>query len=162
MAIQVLPQARSADQGSRREGAGSDFAFYCHVSTSRDSLMFGQAKVTQISREDWLKYYKRSGDDQPVIRVSVGDIEALALPDSRTSAVYVPCKPTVVPEDEAKRPFAVISEMNVNGAAKLKGVPLRQALTDVAYKMAAHTYELAECKAPRSFPKELPRYGAGV
>ncbi|MFC9464950.1 hypothetical protein [Streptomyces coelicoflavus] len=89
----------------------------------------------------------------------MGDIEALALTGSRaTSSVYVPCAPPSVPSYEASQPHAVIGETWVYGQAKATGEPLRQDLTDFAYQLAVHAYQLAECKAPRDFPKELPRY----
>jgi hypothetical protein len=52
----------------------------------------------------------------------------------------------------------VVGEAWLHGPAKAKGVALRQALTDFAYQVTQHAYASAECKAPRNFPKELPRY----
>ncbi|WP_225101296.1 hypothetical protein [Streptomyces sp. CoH27] len=70
----------------------------------------------------------------------------------------MPCTPPGVPGYNASRPYAVVGEARLQGPAKVKGVPLRQVLSDFAYQLAQHAYALAECKAPRNFPKELPRY----
>jgi hypothetical protein len=157
---QVLPGARSADSDSESRGVGANFSFRCHVGTSGDSSLSGEVSVRQLSLNDWLGYYRSSGGANRIIRVSVGDIEALAQidPDRTTSSVYVPCSPPAVPEYNAGRPYAVVVETYVYGSAKAKGIPLRQALTDFAYRLSEHAYKLAECKAPRDFPKELPRY----
>ncbi|MFF2509679.1 hypothetical protein [Streptomyces sp. NPDC058086] len=71
--------------------------------------------------------------------------------------MYVPCAPPGVPSYNASQPYAVVGEARI-GPAKATGVPLRQALTDFAYQLAKHAYKLAECKDPRGFPEELPRY----
>ncbi|MCX4435899.1 hypothetical protein [Streptomyces mirabilis] len=160
MVKSVLPSARSADSGSHNQGAGYDLTFWCHVTTTNDSSISGEARVQPTSREKWLAYYRGSGSQNRIIRVSVGEIEALAQvdPDADTSSVYVPCAPPGVPSYNASQPYAVVGEARTHGPAKATGVPLRQALTDFAYQLAKHAYKLAECKDPRDFPKELPRY----
>jgi hypothetical protein len=157
---QVLPNTRSADSGSKRQGAGNDLTFWCRVTTSGDASLSGEARVQQVSRDKWLDYYRGSGSQNRIIRVFVGDMEALAQIDSgeTTSSVYVPCMPPAVPAYNASRPYAVVGEARVYGSAKGKGVPLRQTLTDFAYQLTQHAYHLAECKNARDFPKELPRY----
>ncbi|MGW0770382.1 hypothetical protein [Streptomyces sp. NPDC002676] len=157
---QVLPNARSADSGSDSKGAGSDLTFWCDVTTSSHSLLSGQARVQPASRKEWLEHYQDSGEQNRIIRVSVGKIEALAQIDSSgaTSSVYVPCTPPRVPEYNAAEPYAVIGEAWINGPAKVKGVPLGQTLTDFAFQLTQHAYKLAECKGARDFPQELPRY----
>ena len=159
-AKQVLPNTRSADSSSKSQGAGDDLTFWCRVTTSGDSSLSGEARVQQVSRDKWLDYYRGSGGRHRIIRVSVGDIEALAQIDSgeTTSSVYVPCTPPAVPAYNASRPYAVVGEARVYGSAKAKGVPLRQTLTDFAYQLTQHAYRLAECKNARDFPKELSRY----
>ncbi|MGX4691709.1 hypothetical protein [Streptomyces sp. JNUCC 63] len=72
--------------------------------------------------------------------------------------MYVPCAPPGVPSYNASQPYAVVGEALVYGRAKVTGVPLHQALTDFAYQLTKHAYKLAECKAPRDFPEQLPRY----
>lgn len=44
------------------------------------------------------------------------------------------------------------------GESRASGAALRQAVTDFAYQLTKHAYELAECQAPRTLPEELPRY----
>lgn len=157
---QVLPGARSAGSDSGSRGVGANLTLRCHVATSGGSSLSGGASVRQLSLNDWIDYYRSSGGTNQIIRVSAGDIEALVQidPDGTTSSVYVPCSPPAVPEYNAGRPYAVVGETYVSGSAKAKGIPLRQALTDFAYRLSKHAYELAECKTPRDFPKDLPRY----
>lgn len=159
MVKQVLPRAQSADSGSDSQGAGDNLSFWCHVTTSDDVSLSGEARVQSVSQQQWLDNYRESGA-RHVIHVSVGDIEGLAQidPGTDTSSVYVPCVPPAVPSYNASEPYAVIGETRVYGSAKATGVPLRQALTDFAYQLSKRAYKLAECKAPRDFPAELPRY----
>ncbi len=157
---QVLPRARSADSGSDRQEAGRRLSFWCHVTTSDDDSLSGEARVVQVSRDKWLDDYRNAGGRHRVLRVSVGDVEALAQmgPDGDTSSVYVPCDPPGLGPDEASQPYAVVGETRTDGQARAAGVPLRQALTDFAYRLTEHAYKLAECDKPRDFPDELPRY----
>jgi hypothetical protein len=160
MVKEVLPKARSADSGSDTDGAGYKLSFRCHVTTSGDSTLSGEARVQPVSREQWLEHYRGAGGQNRVIRVSAGDVEAVARmdPDADTTSVYVPCVPPGVPSYNASQPYAVVGETRVDGAAGATGVPLRQALTDFAYQLSAHAYKLAECEGTRDFPAELPRY----
>ncbi|WP_306185880.1 hypothetical protein [Streptomyces sp. MK5] len=130
------------------------------MTTSSDSSLTGQARVQPASSGKWLKYYRGSGRQNPIIRVSTGGIEALALTGSgeATASVYVPCAPPSVPSYNASQPYAVIGEVRIDGRAKTAGMSLRQALTDFAYQLTEHAYKLAECRDHRAFPKELPRY----
>lgn len=157
---EALPKARSADTGSRAYGAGADLEFWCYVNTSGDSALSGRVRVQPLSQKEWLKYYRGAGGRNRVIRVSADDMEAVARvgPDETTTSVYVPCAPPGVPSYNASEPYAVVAETRVDGAAGAEGVPLRQTLTDFAYRLSRHAYELAECKAQRDFPAELPRY----
>jgi hypothetical protein len=157
---QALPKARSADTGSRTLGAGSDLELWCYVNTSGDSALSGEARVQPLSQEEWLEYYRGAGGQNRVIRLSAGDMEAVARidPDEDTTSVYVPCAPPSVPSYNASEPYAVVAETRVDGAAGAEGVPLRQTLTDFAYQLSRHAYELAECEPHRDFPAELPRY----
>ncbi|WP_405990434.1 hypothetical protein [Streptomyces sp. NBC_00986] len=72
--------------------------------------------------------------------------------------MYVPCTPLSVPSYNSSQPYSVVGETWVSNPANTKSMPLRQTLTDFAYQLAQHAYKLAECKEPRDFPKELPRY----
>ncbi|GGL11936.1 hypothetical protein GCM10010094_86090 [Streptomyces flaveus] len=71
------------------------------------------------------------------------------------------CAPPVVPSYNASAAYAVITEVSIGGDAKATGATLRQTLPDVAYRLTEHAYKLAECKAPRDFSEELPRYEDG-
>ncbi|WP_225840071.1 hypothetical protein [Streptomyces sp. NK08204] len=162
MVKQVLPNARSADSGSYSQGAGSDLSFGCHVSTTNHSWLSGKARVQPASPKEWLEYYRNPGDQNRIVRVSVGKIEALTQIDSSgdTASVYMPCTPPSVPEYNASESYAVVGEAWIKGPARVKGVPLGQTLTDFAYQLTQHAYKLAECKGARDFPEELPRYAA--
>ncbi|MBY8845636.1 hypothetical protein [Streptomyces sp. SP2-10] len=157
---QVLPNAQSAGSDSDRQGKGDRLRVWCKVTTSNDSLLSGRARVEPVSRRDWLAGYRESGQQQ-VVQISVGEIGALAQldPDTGASSVYVPCTPPEVPSYNASQPYAVVGEAWVHGPAKAKGAPLRQALTDFAYQLTRHAYDLAECKESRDLPEKLPRYG---
>lgn len=160
MVTRVLPNARSADEGSHSRGVGAGLSFSCYVTTSNDSGISGEARVQAASSQEWLKHYRETGGNKKVIRMSAGAVEALAQIDSEngTASVYVPCTPPAVPEYNASEPYAVIGEARVDGGTDITGRPLRQTLTDFAYRLTEHAYELAECKDARDFPEELPRY----
>nr|BFD84360.1 hypothetical protein StreXyl84_37610 [Streptomyces sp. Xyl84] len=163
MVTRVLPEARSAQEGSRREKAGSDLTFSCHVVTSDDASLLGKAEVRPVSRTAWLKSYRGAGGEKRLVRVSADGVEALARvgDEDPVSAVYVPCTPPTVPPYNASEEYAVATEVTVSTygkAAAVTGAALRQTLTDIAYRLTEHAYRLAECKAPRDFPEELPRY----
>ncbi|MFI6037597.1 hypothetical protein ACIBBD_26160 [Streptomyces sp. NPDC051315] len=157
---QVLPKARSAEDGSDRRGAGESFSFSCYVHTSNDSSLWGRADVEPVTREKWLESYRGSGDRNRIVSVSVDGIEALARLDDRNAVagVYVPCAPPVAADFNAPETYAVITEVGVDGDTEATGTALRQTLTDIAYRITERSYELAECKEARGFPVELPRY----
>ncbi|MEU0344691.1 hypothetical protein ABZ092_38630 [Streptomyces bobili] len=158
--VDVLPHARSAEEGSDQHNSGDNLTFYCHVVTSGDSSLWGRAQIRPVSKDKWLASYRDSGGDNRIIRVSVNGIEAVAQldPENTTAGVYVPCVPPVVPSYNTPEAYAVITEVSVGGDTKATGGALRQALTDVAYRLTEHAYELAECKDSRNFPEDLPRY----
>ncbi|MGW4343842.1 hypothetical protein ACWEL8_01890 [Streptomyces sp. NPDC004690] len=157
---QVLPRARSADTGSSDRSAEHGRTFSCYVTTSNHSSLSGGAQVQSTSREKWIESYRGSRGSGEIIRVTSGDIQAVAQMDSSagTSSVYIPCALPGVPSADASQSYAVVGEARVYGRAKASGVPLRQALTDFAYQLTRHAYELAECKNHRAFPEKLPRY----
>ncbi|MFJ3642481.1 hypothetical protein ACIPRD_22325 [Streptomyces sp. NPDC090108] len=158
---EVLPRARSADSGSDAQGAGDGFTFWCHVTTSDDVSLSGEAKVQPGSLDEWLDNYRGTGIRHRIIRVSAHGVEALAQtdPGAHTASVYVPCTPPGLTAKEASEPYAVVGETRTYGDARATGTPLHQALTDFAYRLTEHAYKLAGCKAHRDFPERLPRYG---
>ncbi|MFM9498809.1 hypothetical protein ACKI1Q_35060 [Streptomyces galilaeus] len=157
---QILPHSRSANDGSDRRGTGDDFSLSCYVTTSNDSSISGQADIRPISKDKWLESYHSGGRDDRIVHVSVQDIEAVAQldPEDIAAGVYVPCVPRVAPSYNASEVYAVIAEVGVAGDTKVTDAALRQALTDITYRLTERAYELAECKDPRDFPEELPRY----
>ncbi|MFI8238826.1 hypothetical protein ACIF83_16400 [Streptomyces sp. NPDC085866] len=163
--VQVLPQARSAEEASMHQNAGDDFTFYCHVVTSSASSLWGETRVRPVSKADWLESYRGSGGDKRIIRASADGIEAVAQldPEDGVAAVYVPCAPPAVPSSDASEDYAVITEVSVRTYEdpKATGTALGQTLTDIAYQLTEHAYKLAECKESRDFPAKLPRYKDG-
>ncbi|MFF2212532.1 hypothetical protein [Streptomyces antibioticus] len=159
--IRALPKTRSAEESATRQGVGQDLHFSCQVYTSGEPFLTGWVDVERASPQAWLRYYGADvGDD--AVRVSVDGIEALAkLNASGRASVYIPCAPKGVQADESSRPYAIIAEANVIAAEEEAGAAVRQAVTDVAYQLAKHSYKLVECQAPRGFPDELPRYTNG-
>ncbi|MFE9678621.1 hypothetical protein ACFYO5_31685 [Streptomyces sp. NPDC006259] len=160
MVTQLLPQARSAKDGSDRRGTGDDFSFSCYVTTSNDSSISGQVDIRPISKDEWVKNYQGDGEDHSTVRISAKGVEAVAQlnADSPAAGVYVSCIPPVIPSYNASKPYAVVTEVTVAGDTKATGSGLRQALTDIAYRLTKHAYELAECKDSHHFPEDLPRY----
>ncbi|MFI1724868.1 hypothetical protein [Streptomyces sp. NPDC020489] len=160
LATKVLPPARSADEGFKRQNSGDDLTFYCHVDTSNDSSLWSEAKVQPLSKADWLESLQGSSGRDRIIRTSVDGIEAVAKLDTEHAAVYVSCSPPGVPSYNTPEDYAVTTRVEANGDLNMTGTALRQTLTDFAYQVTKHTYELADCKGSRDFPKELPRYEA--
>ncbi|MEU8992133.1 hypothetical protein AB0C98_38140 [Streptomyces sp. NPDC048558] len=159
--IQVLPSARSAEEGSKRGNPGDDQVFSCNVATSGDSSLLGRSWVRPVSKADWLESYGGSGGNSQVIHTSVGGIEALAQLDTEQAAVYVPCVSPALSSDNASDDYAVITRLEAGGDLKATGAALRQNLTDIAYQLTKHAYKLAKCQGSRDFPGELPRYEDG-
>ncbi|MEU9438778.1 hypothetical protein [Streptomyces sp. NPDC048252] len=157
--IRTLPRTRTAEEGASRRREGRDLMFSCHIYTSADSVLSGMARIEDASMQQWLNHYGAStGSD--AVRVSANGIEALAKLDSESgsSSVYVPCVPLGARVEDANESYAIITEAGVVGDSKVSGAALRQAVTDFAYQVTKHTYELAECQDPRTFPEDLPRY----
>ncbi|MBY8870027.1 hypothetical protein [Streptomyces sennicomposti] len=98
-------------------------------------------------------------------------MEAVTEVDSEggESGVYVPCAPPGVPPEYASEDYAIVTDVYAHTYERsgdtgdgqhveVTDTALHQALTDMAYRLTGHAYEPAECKAPRAFPEELPRY----
>lgn len=160
--VRALPSTRTAEEGANRRHEGDDLTFSCYLYTSADSILSGMAKVEDASVQQWLNHYGAS-TGREAIRVSAGGVEALAELDSNsgTSSVYIPCVPRGVRAEDANESYAISSEASVIGDSRVSGAALRQAVTDFAYQLTKHTYELAECQAPRTLPDELPHYEEG-
>ncbi|MEU3890020.1 hypothetical protein [Streptomyces sp. NPDC029041] len=157
--IRTLPRTRTADEGASQRHERENIMFSCHIHTSAGSILSGMARVEDASVRQWLNHYGTStrGD---AVHVSVGDVEALAELDSSSgsSSVYIPCVPRGVRAKDANESYAIIAEAGVIGHGRVSGATLRQAVTDFTYQLTKHTYELAECQNPRTFPEKLPRY----
>lgn len=159
--IRALPDSRSAEQGARMNGSGTEFTFTCHITTSGDSVLSGEAKIQDVSERTWVDFYgSHAGTD--VIRSSADGVEALAQLDNRhsTASVYVPCVPRGVKADAASESYALVTEARAIGETRSTGTSLRQAVTDFAYQLTRRAYELGECQNARALPAGLPRYKA--
>lgn len=158
--VRTLPSTRTAEEGASRRHEGDDLMFSCHIYTSADSILSGMAKVEDASVQQWLNHYGAS-TDRGAVRVSADGVEALAEFDSNSgvSSIYVPCVPRGVRAEDANESYAITAEASVIGDGRVSGAALRQAVTDFAYQLTKHTYELAECQASRRLPEALPRYG---
>jgi hypothetical protein len=157
--IRTLPSTRTADESAERQGEGEDSEFHCRIYTSADSILSGMARVQNASPKAWLDHYGvYAGSD--TVRASADGVEALAQLDSDSgrSSVYVPCVPREIKAGDASETYAIITEADVVGEGRVSGTALRQAVTDFAYQLTKHVYEVAECQDPRDFPEELPRY----
>lgn len=157
--IRTLPRTRTAEEGANRRHEGEDLMFSCHIYTSADSILSGMARVEDASVQQWLSHYGASTHGGAV-RVSADGVAALARldSDSGSSSIYVPCTPRGVRAEDATESYAIVTESDVIGDSRLSGAALRQAVTDFAYQLTKHTYELAGCQDPRTLPEELPRY----
>ncbi|MFF4660207.1 hypothetical protein [Streptomyces sp. NPDC001381] len=157
--IRALPRTRTAEEGASKRHEGKDLMFSCHIYTSADSILSGMAQVEHTSVEQWLNHYGADTGDE-IVRVSADGIEALARldEDSGSSSIFIPCVPRGLRAEDAKESYAIITEAGVVGEGRVSGAELRQAVTDFAYQVTAHAYELAECQGSRLLPEELPRY----
>lgn len=83
--------------------------------------------------------------------------------------MYVPCAPPGVPPEDASEDYAIVTDVYAHTYERsgdtgdgqhveVTDMALHQTVTDMAYRLTGHAYEPAECKAPRAFPEELPRY----
>ncbi|WP_030377456.1 MULTISPECIES: hypothetical protein [unclassified Streptomyces] len=159
IAVRALPRARVADQWADQHGSGRDFVFNCTVSTSGNSVLSGRVALQDTSASGWVDFYRQSAGHH-VVSVSKNGVEALAQTDSDRgfASVYVPCVPRDVEANTASDGFALVAQAQVSGESRATGRELSQVVTDFAYQLSRHAYELAECKAQRDFPAELPRY----
>ncbi|MYS43058.1 hypothetical protein GTY23_17830 [Streptomyces sp. SID5998] len=159
MVIRVLPEARAADERAHSTGAGADLDYFCQVTTSDDAQIWSRTQVVDVSRKDWLERDGRRGAGGPFDHVASAGVEALASED-RYSGVYIPCTPSSGHVYGDPADYAVVTEVWVSAYddPAPTGPVVRQTLTDIAYRVARHAYELAGCRAPHAFPAELPRY----
>ncbi|MEU7428523.1 hypothetical protein [Streptomyces sp. NPDC040750] len=159
--IRALPDSRSAEQAAKQNGSGTSYTFSCRIATSGDSILSGEAKIQDTSERTWVDFYG-SHAGTALLRSSADGVEALAQLDNHhgTASVYVPCIPRGVQASAASESYALVTEARAIGDTRSTGTPLRQVVTDFAYQIAKHAYTSGECRTPRSFPKELPRYKA--
>lgn len=159
-AARALPSARSAEERGklRQDRSDGDFFFACHVRTSGDSVISGEAESRDSDSDGWRDFYANNGNDENPVEVSSGDIRALAHPDR--AHVYVPCTPPGKKPGEARDAYALTVDAGTIGKTRVHGTELRQVLVDFAYQLARHTYEAVDCQESRTFPKELPRLPA--
>ncbi|MEU7421037.1 hypothetical protein [Streptomyces antibioticus] len=159
--IRVLPDSRSAQEGAKAHGTGDSFLFGCHIYAGDDSILSGDVQIEDSSQKTWAKYYKSyagKSKETPEQASSHG-IDALARKEY--ASVYVPCVPKGKEADEATQAYALVAEVRVIGESRTTGRDLHQALSDFAYQLTRHAYELAGCKESVDFPDELPRFENG-
>jgi hypothetical protein len=115
--------------------------------------------LQDTSASEWVDFYGKSAGHRTAI-VSKNGVEALAQTDSDRgfASVYIPCVPKDVKEGTASDGFALVAQAQVSGKSRATGGELRQVVTDFAYQLSRHAYQLAECEAHRDFPAELPRF----
>ncbi|MEU5180993.1 hypothetical protein AB0G49_13185 [Streptomyces longwoodensis] len=157
--IDILPPAKSAHESSRQSDYGSHYTRYsCLINTSRSALS-STAEVRSITKEAWLRGYAENTTGVPVVRASAAGVEAVAPLRGHGSeaAVFVPCVPPGRMAS-ASTTYAVVVQVTVDDDTRKSGMELRQDLTDFAYRLSQHTYDLAQCQEHREFPKALPRY----
>ncbi|MEV5489228.1 hypothetical protein AB0L47_14655 [Streptomyces bobili] len=160
LVIRTLPRTRTAEEGASHRHEGKDLEFSCHIYTSADPILSGVAEVEDASVDSWFNRYGGMAKRDSV-RISADGIEALARidRDSGNSYVYIPCVPHEVRASDASESYAILAEASVIGEGRISGAALRQAVTDFAYQLAKHTYELAQCQgSTRDLPADLPRY----
>lgn len=120
--------------------------------------------LRESSKVDWAAGYG-SSSGTAVVRTSAGRVAGLAQvnADHGIASVYVPCEPKKAREGKggAFGHPALVAEADVIGKSRVSGAALRQALTDFAYQLTRHAYDLVGCKGARDFPAQLPRYGDG-
>ncbi|MFD0317388.1 hypothetical protein [Streptomyces flavalbus] len=154
MVTQVLPPARYADEYSHGVDAGHQTRYSCSVATSNDARVWSTVEISSSTFEDMLK---NRPPNARLIRASADGIEAYAASDKSTY-VYVPCTPPVT--DPSDDEYALVARVDAWGDTAITGAPLRQALTDIGYRIAQHVYKLAECQDDRTWPDQLPPYDA--
>ncbi|MGX1132842.1 hypothetical protein RKD49_005032 [Streptomyces glaucescens] len=156
--VRVLPDVRTAEEGAEIHGAGSNFMFACHVYAGDDSILSGEVKILDSSREDWASFYQSYGGKSAESgnQASLEGIYAMSRNDF--ASVYVPCTPQGSKETEASHAYALIAEARITGESRLTGTAMRQAVADFAYELTRHAYTLGECQKPRKFPSQLPRF----
>ncbi|GGQ25936.1 hypothetical protein [Streptomyces roseolilacinus] len=156
LAARALPSARTAEERGRLEQGLHGFTFRCHVRTSDDSSLVGDAETSDADVRSWHRHFLPKSGEEGAIEVSSGDVRGLSLaPDSAT--VFVPCAP---PRSELPA-HALVVDATTIGTTRAQGDELRQIVVDFAYQLARHAYRVGECQAPRSFPDSLPRLSEG-
>ncbi|MDR6980575.1 hypothetical protein J2X68_007315 [Streptomyces sp. 3330] len=156
--IRLLPDTRSAEEDGETHGAGDTFMFGCHVYAGDDSLLSGEVKIQDSSRQAWETYYKSYGGPSQGSAEQTSASGIYALSRGKFASIYVPCVPSGSNPDDASQAYALISEVRVIGESRASGLGLHQALTDFAYELTRHAYDLGKCENGQSFPDKLPRW----
>lgn len=151
--LSALPNAREAHEGESQTAPGEDFLFACRVTTSNDSIISGESEVSDASVASWTRHFEGKGDGK-VMKVSSGDVRALTV--SGLASVYVPCTPPDKDPAEAVQSYALVTQARVIGDSRVKGVALRQALTDFSFQMTKHAYKIGKCQEKERLPVEIP------
>ena len=151
--VSALADAREAHDGESQTSPGEDFLFACRVTTSNDSIISGESEVSDASVASWTRHFEEKGDGK-VMKVSSGDVRALTV--SGLATVYVPCTPPDRDSGDAIQSYALVTQARVIGDSRVKGVALRQALTDFSFQMTKHAYKIGKCQETERLPVKLP------
>ncbi|MEU5520144.1 hypothetical protein ABZ759_05430 [Streptomyces sp. NPDC047860] len=149
----ALPSARDAQEGSRVKPPGGRFLFTCHVYTSGDSIMSGEAETTDVAHDTWASYYEGQADGNPV-RTRKGPVHVLSVSENRAS-LYVPCTRAGKNPDATADSHGLIAESRTIGKTRATGEELRQAITDFAYFIMQRAFKLNKCREVEALPKDL-------
>ncbi|MGA5418386.1 hypothetical protein [Streptomyces pseudogriseolus] len=148
--IAALPAARSAEEGSRTRPSGGRWIFTCHVNSSGGSIISGEVEVTDVTSEQWYNHYKDQGEGVP-LKAKRGPVQVLSVAEDRVT-LYVPCKPA---KSASSATQVFITDARTIGETHATGPELRQAITDFAYGITRHAFDLDKCRGVDSLPADL-------
>ncbi|WP_329414230.1 hypothetical protein OG802_26210 [Streptomyces sp. NBC_00704] len=156
--IRILPESRSAEEGSDTSGSGNGFMYSCHIYGDGDSILSGEVKIQNSSVKGWEDYYQSYGGKSGAAaeKVSFNGMHALAR--SNFASIYVPCVPSTTKPGTTSGNYALVSEVRVIGESRTAGTALHQALTDFAYGITQHAHRAGNCGSDITFPTQPPRF----
>lgn len=152
-AARILPDSRTASESSRTGQPGDNWILNCALKTSGGANISIEARIHKSTVEEWESFYNQNLNEESV--TLPGEIESLSW--SRNASVYIPCTPQGSEDGNEKHPYSLITVVRISGETRVSGVELRQAITDLAFQAAKHSYGLAKCQENVNFPAKPPR-----